>query len=187
MEANCKDTVQQKVSEIQIKRYESLHTFSDVPNSFLPWETNLSPSALYNCSLPLRKANKIKTPETKWISIKRWSTSTPSGVKLPPGVYYSIKRHEVFENIPEPKFVKTEFALILLPYGNVFSQIKPGVPITEEWLFEELEGKMMIERLMDKDAASPIPDYFKSVFNYMKKNPDQIGIHLRRKNKRGDA
>lgn len=186
MESSLKDSIQLKVSNISIKKYEELHTFDDVPDGFVPWETNLSPSALYNCSLPLRKAAKLKTPETKWVSIKRWATTTPSGIKLPPGVYYSIKRHEVFESSPEPRFLKTEYALILMPYGNVFSQIKPGIPITELWLFEEYEGKLMIERLMDKDAASPILGYFKSVYDYMNQNPDQIGIHLRRKNKRGE-
>lgn len=183
MERDLKETIQSKVANIQVKRYDSIHTFPGVPEDFLPWKSDLSPSALYNCSLPLRKKCNIKTPETKWVSIKRWTTSTPSGIDLPEGVYYSIKRSETFLNIPKPHFEKTEFVLILLPYGNVFSQSKPDVPITEDWLFEEFNGKMMIERLMDRDAAKPVPGYFKKVFGYMKENPDQIGIHLRRKNK----
>jgi hypothetical protein len=180
MERDLK-SIQSKVSDITIKRYKSLHTFAGVPRDFFPWKSNLSPSALYNCSLPLRKKSNIKTPETKWVSIKRWSMTTSLGIELPDGVFYSIKRAEKFLNDPDPHFEKTEFALILLPYGNVFSQSRPDVPITEDWLFKEFENKLMLERLMDRDAAKPIAGYFKSVYDFMNANPDQIGIHLRRK------
>lgn len=184
MEPDLKKSLQSRISGINVKRYKSLHFFENVPKDFLPWGSDISPSALYSCSLPLRKSINIKTPETKWTSIKRWTTSTAEGINLPPGVFFSVKRSEHFESEPQPHFEKIEYILILLPYGNVFSQSKPGIPITENWLFEELNGKLMLERLMDRDAAKPIPGYFQSVHEYMQNNPDQIGIHLRRKNKK---
>jgi len=165
--------VQQRVNEIQVPWLERLHTFEGVPADFHPWESGLSPSALYNCSLSCRKRMRIKTPEVKWMSIKRWVTVTPEGVTLPAGVYLSIKRRENFVAHPSPHFEKKQFVLMMFPYGNVWSQIAPDEPITEEWLWSEDGGMFILESLMRKDAAHPVRDYFKSCHQYMRANPDQ--------------
>ena len=176
--------IQRNVSSIKIPFYSSLHEFRDVPKSFLPWESNLSPSALYNCSLACRKKARLKTPETKWMSIKRWVTITPEyQITLPPGTYLSIKRKEEFVASPVPHFDKKEYILMMFPYGNVWSQKKPDVPIDEQWLWEMSNGMTILEALMRKDAAQPLPGYFASCHKYMLENPDQIGIHLKRKKK----
>jgi hypothetical protein len=39
----------------------------------------------------------------------------------------------------------------------------------------------VLESLIRKDAAQPFPDYFSLCYKYMIENPDQIGIHLKRK------
>jgi hypothetical protein len=173
--------VQQLVSEIRTPWFGDLHSFPGVPDGFLPWESGLSPSALYNCSLKCRKRMGIKTPETKWMSIRRWITTTPSGIDLPPGVYFSVKRKEEYETEPFPHFVKTEFVLLMFPYGNVWSQREPGAPIDEAWMWGEHGGRLVLELLMRKDAASPVRGYFKRAHAYMRGNPGQIGIHLKRK------
>lgn len=173
--------LQQRVNEISIPWIKSLHIFKNVPKDFKPWESNLSPSALYSCSLPHRKSMGHKAHEVKWMSVKRWVTQTPSGITLPPGVCLSIKRKEEFVAMPIPKFQKKEFMLMMFPYGNVWSQISSGDPITEEWLFSESGGKLILEILMLKDAAKPVVKYFESCYKYMLANPDQIGIHLKRK------
>ena len=183
MEADILKKVQQKVSEIQVPWIESLHSFKKVPSDFKPWDSGLSPSALYNCSLSLRKLMKLKTPEVKWMSIKRWVTKTPEGIDLPPGVYLSIKRKEEFMASPLPHFDKKEFILIMFPYGNVWSQSAPNIPITEEWLWSEANGKLILEALLMRDAARPVNGYFQACYQYMNENPDQIGIHLKRKKK----
>jgi hypothetical protein len=176
--------LQRAVSAIRIPFYSSLHEFRGVPRSFLPWECDLSPSALYNCSLACRKKAKLKTPETKWMSIKRWVTITPEHqITLPPGTYLSIKRKEEFIPSPAPHFDKKEYILMMFPYGNVWSQRKPDVPIDEKWLWEKTENMTILEALMRRDAAQPLPDYFASCHRYMLENPDQIGIHLKRKKK----
>lgn len=125
----------------------------------------------------------IKTPEVKWMSIKRWVTTTPGGIKLPPGTYFSIKRKEKFVPLPKPHFEKVEFVLVMFPYGNVWSQREPDVPIDEEWLFSDVDGMMILELLMRKDAAFPVRGYFKSCHEYMKNNQDQLWIHMKRRRK----
>ena len=122
------------------------------------------------------------------MNIKRWVTVTPGGVHLPQGVFLSIKRHEEYVNNPQPHFQKTRFTLLMFPYGNVWSQIAPPAkgeffPITEEWMWSEDGGLLMLERLIRKDAAFPIKGYFHRVYRYMIDHPDQIGIHLKRKKK----
>jgi hypothetical protein len=182
------ETLKKAVSEIVIPFFPSLHVFRDVPRAFRPWTCGLSPSALYNCSLACRKKAKLKTPETKWMSIKRWVTVTPEAqVTLPAGVYLSIKRKEEFVPTPSPHFDKKEYVLMMFPYGNVWSQQKPDVPITEEWLWQDAGGMTVLEALMRRDAAQPLPGYFASCHKYMVENPDQIGIHLKRKKKDDDA
>jgi hypothetical protein len=183
MEVDELNNLQQKIFQIRIPNYKSLHTFDGVPPDFFPWKSNLSPSALYNCSLTCRKLAKLKTPEVKWISIKRWMTISPTGLTLPNGVFLSIKRKEDFKPFPTPHFDKKEFILIMLPYGNVWSQKAQNEPITEEWLWSEVNGKLVLDYLVKRDAAKPLPGYFKSCYDYMKENPDQIGIHLKRKRK----
>lgn len=181
--------VQHAVNAIQIPFFPTLHTFREVPKSFYPWKCGLSPSALYNCSLACRKKARLKTLETKWMSIKRWVSVTPEGqVTLPDGVYLSIKRKEEFVPTPSPEsgrphFDKKEYVLLMFPYGNVWSQQKPDIPIREEWLWEDAGGMTVLEALMRRDAAQPLPDYFASCHKYMIDNPDQIGIHLKRKKK----
>lgn len=115
------------------------------------------------------------------MSIKRWVTVTPSGISLPLGVYYSIKRREDFFPLPKPRFEKKEFVLLMFPYGNVWSQVSPGTPITDEWMFSEIDGMLILEALMRKDAAHPVNGYFKSCYRYMREHPEQIGIHLKRR------
>lgn len=184
MESAEKMTVQQQVSEIPEFFISTLHNFQGVPEDFKPWNSGLSPSALYNCSLSCRKKSKIKTPEVKWMSIKRWVSTTPEGIILPPGVFLSIKRHEDYVPLPQPHFVKNEYTLLMFPYGNVWSQQAPGVPINEEWIWSKSsDGKLIMDSLIRRDAAFPVAGYFKSCYEFMKHNPDLIGIHLKRKRK----
>jgi len=182
------NNLQQTISAIRTPFIPSLHVFKDVPKDFLPWESGLSPSALYNCSLACRKRMRLKTPETKWMSIKRWVSVTPGKIVLPAGVFLSIKRKEEFVPTPDPHFDKKEFVLMMFPFGNVWSQQAPDVPITEEWLWSSpgpgSGSKITIlESLMRRDAARPVDGYFASCHKYMIENPDQIGIHLKRKKK----
>lgn len=183
MDDENRATVQLKVSSKDVLWKDSLHSVRGLPSDFRPWTCGLSPSALYNCSLKCRKLSGLKTPETKWMSIKRWVTVTHEGISLPPGVFFSVKRFERYEPFPSPHFTKTEFVLMMFPFGNTWSQTSPGVPITEEWLWSEADGLLMFERLLMRDAAKPLPGYFSRVHDYMVKNPDQIGIHLKRKKK----
>jgi hypothetical protein len=125
----------------------------------------------------------ILTPEVKWMSIKRWVTTTPGGIDLPPGSYLSIKRKETFVPLPNPHFEKTNFVLVMFPYGNVWSQKEPNVPIDEKWLFSELDGKTVFEWLAMKDAAFPLIGYFKACMKYMHDNKDQLWIHMKRRRK----
>lgn len=187
MDLESKLTLQRRVDVIQHFFIQSLHVFPGAPVDFKPWACGLSPSALYNCSLTCRKKMKIKTPEVKWMSIKRWVSSTQSGVNLPSGVFLSIKRHENYVPLPKPHIAKKEYTLLMFPYGNVWSQSSIGIPIDEDWLWSETADKMLIfEALLRRDAAFPIQGYFKSCYEYMNNNPDQIGIHLKRK-KRDEA
>lgn len=188
MDADSKSTLQQRVSAIPEFFLSSLHTFPGVPPGFKPWLCGLSPSALYGCSLTCRKRSKIKTPEVKWMSIKRWVSTTPEGVVLPPGVFLSVKRHEDYVPLPTPHLVKKEYTLLMFPYGNVWSQRAPGIPIDEDWIWSSTgDRKLILESLIRKDAAFPVNGYFKSCHSYMTSNPDQIGIHLKRKRKDPDV
>lgn len=186
MNDDLRQTLQQRIPSIRPVWFDSLHGSRDVPPGFRPWECGLSPSALYSCSLKCRKAAGIKTPEVKWMSIKRWVTSTPDGIDMPPGVFFSVKRSEKFIPAPNPHFEKTEYVLLMFPYGNVWSQVSAGVPITEAWMWSDpgRSGLTMFERLVRKDVAFPLPGYFRKVYDYMTANPDQIGIHLKRKKAR---
>lgn len=71
----------------------------------------------------------------------------------------------------------------MMPYGNVWSQTEPDVPIDESWLFSEKDGALMLEHLMRKDAANPLREYFKLCLNYMENNQDQLWIHMKRRKK----
>lgn len=175
------EALQKKVDLVKIPWFEELHRVRGLPKDFRPWRLSLSPSALYTCGIGNRKKMGLKAVEAKWMSIKRWSTITTLGINLPEGVYFSIKRHEGFVHDPYPYFKKTEFVLLMFPYGNVWSQINVGMPITEEWMWAESGKKLMLERLVEKDAANPIKGYFEAVNEYYKENPDQVGIHLKRK------
>jgi hypothetical protein len=191
MEIEVKNNLQQKINEINIPVIKSLHNFPGVPSGFKPWEVGLSPSALYSCSLTYRKKMKIKTPEVKWISIKRWVTVTPSGIQLPSGVFFSIKRKEDYVPFPKPHFVEKDYVLMMFPYGNVWSQKAPNEPITEEWLFEEVEGTTILEVLMKKDAAHPVVGYMPAIHKIFKQEeekqlagkPSILWIHTKRRDK----
>ena len=183
MEHDTQEIIQQKVSQIPNFWVESLHRVRGVPKDFRPWTCELSPSALYNCSLPGRKKMGLKIPETKWMSIKRWVPVTPQGIILPTGIFLSIKRHEKYISDPKPRFVKTEFILLMFPFGNVWSQQAPGIPIDEPWMWSETDNMTMLEALVRKDARHPVIGYFKSSYDYMLANPDQIRIHLKRQKK----
>ncbi len=186
MDEELRATVQQRVSGLGVLWFDSLHADPSIPEDFRPWTCGLSPSAMYGCSLKCRKSAGIKPAEAKWMSIKRWVTTTPDGVDLPPGVFYSIKRSERFDAFPSPHFEKTEYVVLMFPFGNVWSQSAPGVPITDEWMWTVLDGVTMFERLLRKDAAFPLPEYFRKVHDYMLTNPDQIGIHLKRKRRQDE-
>jgi len=173
--------IQQRIVPLGVFHLKALHAFPGVPEEFKPWECGLSPSALYNCSLSCRKQMGIKTPEVKWMSIKRWVTTTPSGVRLPPGIYLSIKRKENFVALPKPHFEKKEFILLMFPYGNVWSQKEPDVPIDEDWMFSESDGTTILELLMRKDAAHPVRGYFRACHKYVQENQDQLWIHMKRR------
>jgi hypothetical protein len=182
------EEIQKKVDSISIFHIKKLHNFEGIPKEWRPWEAKLSPSAMYNCGLPYRKKSGIKTVEVKWMSIKRWLSTTPGGIRLPDGVYLSIKRIEKFVAEPTPHLDKIEFNLIMFPYGNVWSQIAEGVPITEEWLFSNgINGKLMLENLMTRDALNPIKGYYKACYEFITNNKDQAGIHLKRKRSNEDA
>jgi hypothetical protein len=191
MEPDAKARVQQQVRDIVVPFIKSLHSFPGVPESFHPWESGLSPSALYSCSLTCRKRVKIKTPEVKWMSIKRWVTTTPAGLELPPGVFFSIKRREEFVPLPKAHFVKQEFVLMMFPYGNVWSQSAPDRPITEEWLFETAGEGLILEALMKKDAAFPVEGYFRGAHTLFRQEDAKrkagrsniLWIHTKRKDK----
>jgi hypothetical protein len=186
MDNEIRSSIQQRISK-ESYWVDSMHRVPGIPEDFRPWTCGLSPSALYSCSLKCRKSSGIKTPETKWMSIKRWVTSSHDGVELPPGTFFSVKRHEKFVAMPNPHFAKTEYILLMFPHGNTWSQVSPGVPITEDWLWtEDPEGFLMFERLLMRDAAQPLKGYFERVHKYMVDNPDQIGIHLKRKRKTDD-
>ncbi len=184
-------TVQRRIDEAGPFWFESLHRDPSVPRDFRPWTCGLSPSALYACSLKCRKAAKIKTPEVKWTSIKRWVTETPeAGVRLPEGVFYAVKRHETYvPATPTPYFAKTEYVLIMFPFGNVWSQRETGVPITEQWLWEESDGMLILEKLIRKDAAKPLPGYFRKVYEMFRQEDEKrlagkehvLWVHLKRK------
>jgi hypothetical protein len=117
------------------------------------------------------------------VSLKRWIQTTPTGYTLPEGVYLSIKRREQFISRPIPHFEKGDYIILMFPYGNVWPLTETGKPITESWMFEMVGDKTNIEHLHDYDAAHPLVDYFGLCYKYMEENPDQIGIHLKRKRK----
>lgn len=151
-------------------------------DGFLPWRSDLSPSALYNCSLGCRKRAGLKAPEVKWISIKRWMTTSPEhGIRLPEGVFLSIRRKESFVPYPAPRIQKVEYLIVMLPFGNVWSQRASEVPIDEPWLWELSEGRLILEHLVARDSENPLPGYFRSCKDFATANPEQIGIHLKRK------
>ena len=180
MDSEVLAKIQQKVNEVHVPFIRSLHEFPGVDPNFIPWESGLSPSALYNCSLGCRKKMGMKTPETKWMSIKRWVSKTPEGITLPDGVYLSIKRREEFQALPSPRLAKTEYILMMFRYGSVWSQQAPDVPITEDWLWSETNGSLVFDSMIKRDAEFPMDGYFQSCQEFMEKNPDQIGIHLKR-------
>ena len=178
--------------KIEIPRFEKINTFNNVPIDFLPWKCDLSPSALYNCALKCRKIAKIKTPEARWMSIRRWITSTPTGIELPEGVFYSVKRKEEYSALPSPRLNKTEYILWMFPYGNVWSQKENCDPMSEEWMFsDDDDGMLVIEHMILEDANIPVPGYFESVYSLFSDEkrkldsgePHMIGIHMKRKRK----
>lgn len=177
------EKIQQRLTSIGVIPLEESLKPTNVPEDFIPWNVDLSPSALYNCSTVCRKIMGIKTPEAKLVSVKRWVNVTPMGMKLPPGCFLSIKRKEFFVARPTPALHKVDFTLVMFPYGNIWSQKEPDVPITEEWLWSDMNGESVFEMLMKKDAQNPIKNYFAECLKFMKENPDQIGIHLKRKTK----
>jgi len=175
--------LQEMLTNINVTFNPTRHIFEGVDASWKPWLANLSPSALYNCSLVCRKALKMKTPETKWVSLKRWIQTTPSGYKLPEGVFLSIKRKEVFVSTPTPHFEKIDHLILMFPYGNVWPLTDTGKPITEDYLLGQISGRPRLLDMMDHDAENPLTEYFKLCKEFMDQNPDQIGIHLKRKRK----
>lgn len=107
-------------------------------------------------------------------------SKTPEGIELPLGVYFSQKRKEDFIGKPTPRFEKTEYVVMMFPYGNVWC-MHDNIPIDEKWLFSEINGVLVIEHLMIKDAHNPLPNFYRNCYKFMIENPDQIGIHLKRR------
>jgi len=153
---------------------------SGVPYGWAPWSSGLSPSALYGCTIPCRKAAKQKILESKWVSIKRWMDMTSYGLELPSGCYFSMRRKEGFEAFPEPKLVKTDYVILMFPYGNVFA-INGSEPITEDWVWQEVEGKLNFERLYEQDSNNPLPGYIMTAYKYAMHHPELLGIHLKKR------
>lgn len=151
-----------------------------VPLGWTPWASGLSPSALYGCTIPCRKALKHKIHEAKWVSIKRWMNFTAEGIELPTGCYFSMRRKEGFEALPHPRLVKTDYVVLMFPFGNVFS-LNNGEPITEEWLWSENNGKLNYEILHEKDSEEPLPGYIMSSYRYAIHHPELLGIHLKKR------
>ncbi len=195
MDADEKEMLQRRISGIVIPFIRSLHSVPGVPDGFRPWESGLSPSAMYQCSLTCRKRAKQKTPEVKWISLKRWVTSTSSGIEFPPGTFLSLKRREDYVPFPKPHYVKLDYVLIMLPYGNVWSQKGQDQPISEEWLTESHDGVLVLESLLKRDAAHPVPDYMKTTYKLFQDEdakrkagrPNILWIHTKRKDKAGST
>lgn len=186
------ETVQPKINSIEVK----LSVPKTLPKEWIPWESGLSPSALYARSLTCRKKAGIKTSEVKWSSIKRWNVETPTGVRLPAGTYYAVKRHESFVPFPKPSLVKRDFVIIFCPNGNVFYSQKTSesgglIPITEDWLYSVENGMMNIERLLYVDCEKPVPGYIESAYkNFLeeKEKADRgeetsLWIHMKRLSK----
>jgi hypothetical protein len=182
-------------SSIQQRMYRvttRIERTGGVPEDFIPWESGLSPSLLYSCSLPLRKKYGMKAPEVKWISIKRWISETSSGMKLPEGVFYSVKRQENFHAFPSPKFEKTEYVIIMTPNGNVTLKNREDEPLKEKDLWSQSEnGEMYIEEIIRKDSESPIRGYIESCYSLFKSELEKensgkdsiLWIHTKRKKK----
>lgn len=188
MDDDQRAIVQQRVSSLIPRPSESFLSSEGVDPGFRPWTVGLSPSALYNCSLTCRKKAGLKAPEVKWISIKRWVSASPAeSIRLPDGVFVSIKRRETFVPMPTARIEKVEYLLVMMPFGNVWSQRATDVPIDEPWLWSVADGKLILEHLLDRDAANPMPGYFRSCSDYARNNPDQIGIHLKRKRATDEA
>lgn len=172
-------TLQEKMDQIQLRKLTGNFGHGDVPEDFLPWMEDISPSALYSCSLPLRKKVGKKTPETKWKNMKRWSEQLSTGEFLPDGIYISEKRQELFVPSPIPKFEKIHHVLVLLPYGNVFI-VSNG---SEPDILNVENGEIVLQTMINEDSKNPLPGYFKSCFDYKVQNPDQVGIHWKRMKK----
>lgn len=186
------ETVQPKINSIKT----TLVIPNGVPSSWIPWGSGLSPSALYARSLTCRKKAGIKTLEVKWSSIKRWNVETPTGVRLPNGTYYAVKRHESFVPFPKPSLVKRDFVILFCPNGNVFYTQKTShsgglIPITEDWLYTVENGVMNIEKLLSYDQEKPVPGYIESAYkNFLeekekadKGEENSLWIHMKRLSK----
>lgn len=172
--------IQKKIMDlIPLNANERLKA-AGVPYGWTPWTSGLSPSALYGCTIPCRKAQKQKILEAKWVSIKRWMNITASGIELPPGCYFSMRRKEGFEALPVPRLIKIDYVVFMFTYGNVVT-LNDGEPITEDWAWTETDGKMNYERLHEKDGMSPLPGYIISSYKYAMHHPELLGIHLKKR------
>jgi hypothetical protein len=181
MDNSTKEKIQQQVDSVNDQYILNINV-AGVPKDFKAWTSGMSPSAMYSCSLHCRKKLKLKTPEVKWMSVKRWSQYSPSGIKLPDGVYLSVKRLETYAAYPAPELSKTEYIILMFRYGNVWSQYSSILPITEEWMWSKNQtGMSNFESLMKKDYSVPINNYTAVCYRYYVDNPDQMGIHLKRK------
>ena len=160
--------IQKKIMDlIPLNANERLKA-AGVPYGWTPWTSGLSPSALYGCTIP------------KWVSIKRWMNITASGIELPPGCYFSMRRKEGFEALPVPRLIKIDYVVFMFTYGNVVT-LNDGEPITEDWAWTVTDGKMNYERLHEKDGMNPLPGYITSSYKYAMHHPELLGIHLKKR------
>lgn len=180
MDSTLLQNIQKRIMGLNPANINERLKIAGVPYGWTPWTSGLSPSALYGCTIPCRKAAKQKIHEAKWVSIKRWMNITASGVELPPGCYFSMRRKEGFEARPSPRLVKTDFIILMFPYGNVYS-LNDGEPITEEWMWTETNGKYNYEYLHAKDSEEPLNGYIMASYKYAIHHPELLGIHLKKR------
>lgn len=180
IDKNALLSIQERIMGLNPKGVQDRIKAAGVPYGWTPWTSGLSPSALYGCTIPCRKALKLKIHEAKWVSIKRWMNITASGIELPPGCYFSMRRKEGFEALPHPRLVKTDFVVLMFPFGNVFA-LNGSDPITEDWMWTENNGKLNFELLHEKDSEEPLANYIMASYKHAIHHPELLGIHLKKR------
>jgi hypothetical protein len=196
MEKEVVKSLQSKLNSLDVSISKDFYDAEGIKSDFIPWTSGLSPSALYNCSLKCRKSLGMKTPEVKWISIKRWTSELPeTQLTLPNGIFYSIKRLEEYEpNNGKPYLKKTEYFILLLPHGNICFMNVDSLPLNEVDFFKMINNKYYIESVIKNDIENPMKGYLKRCKEMFdeedlkrKNNEDNLlWIHMKRKIRNND-